>query len=62
MPDNKAVQDRNDRPKVDPQNPIEVAHFQNEFPTIDRNTIIEAIKKFGPGRDAIINFLKCKQI
>lgn len=62
MPDNKNVQDNKEHSKVDSNDPNEVAHFQNKFPAIDRNTIVEAIKLFGPGRDAIMNFLKSKQV
>lgn len=61
MPDNKNDRETRDRLKADNKDPNEIAHLQNQFPGTDRNTIVDAVKQFGPGRDAVINFLKSKQ-
>ncbi len=58
MSDNKANISRQDRIRVDANDPNEVEYLHEQFPDYTHSEILEAIKENGPFRENVTAYLK----
>ncbi len=58
MADSKNIRDGRDRSKVDINDPSEIKKVQQKFPEVAQEQIMNAIRKAGPVRENIYDFLK----
>jgi len=58
MADNKTNVGKQDRIRIDANDPSEVEYVHREFPHLRHEQVLEAIKKVGPDREAVIQYLK----
>ena len=57
MSDNKQSQDGRDRSRVDINDPSEVEYLHQQYPQLQHQQVVDAIKAHGPSREAITRFL-----
>lgn len=53
MSDNKQLRGKQDRNKVNSQEPYEVEDLHQKYPHLSHDEVREAVKKFGPDRENI---------
>lgn len=58
MSDNKKQKGKQDRIRVDKNDPEEIEYLQRKFPGLSHNWIVDAIRKAGPFRKNIVGFLR----
>jgi uncharacterized protein (DUF433 family) len=58
MADNKDLKTQQDKIKVDLNDNNEVEYLHSQFPELEREQIVEAIKEKGPLRKNITEYLK----
>jgi hypothetical protein len=57
MSDNKNIQDKKDRIKVDSGDASEVEYLHSQHPHLEHQQVADAVKKYGPYRDDIEKYL-----
>ena len=57
MADNKKYKGRQDRNRVDSNDPSEVEYLHSRFPKLTHRVISAAVKAAGPMRESIIQYL-----
>lgn len=60
MSDDKSKRSQQDRDRVDINDPSEVEYVHQQFPELEHQQIVEAIREKGPMRKAIMEYLKSK--
>lgn len=58
MSDNKENVGKQDRIRVNSQDPNEVEYVHRQFPSLSHEEVLQAIKRAGPFRDEIMKYLK----
>jgi hypothetical protein len=57
MSDNKSRVGKQDRLRVDANDINEVEHIHQLYPDLTHQEILDAVKKYGPMRETILNYL-----
>lgn len=57
MSDSKTNTGKQDRIRVSSQDPNEVEYVHRQFPTLTHEQVLEGIKRAGPFREDVMNFL-----
>jgi hypothetical protein len=60
MSDNKEIRSQQDRDRVDINDPSEVEYVHQQFPELEHQQIVDAIREKGPMRKNIMEHLKTK--
>lgn len=58
MSDNKDNVGKQDRIRVNSQDPSEVEYVHQQFPSLTHQEVLEAIKRAGPFREEIMKYLR----
>jgi len=58
MTDNRVIRGRKDLSRIDVNDPVDVEYIHHQFPWLSRQQILQAIKKHGPDREAVLAFLE----
>ena len=58
MSDNKTMHDGRDSAKIDSNDASEVEYVHRQFPHLEHQQVLDAIKQYGPDRDGVMEYLK----
>ena len=59
--DNKNIIGKQDRSRIDANDKSEVEYVHRQFPHLQHQDVLDAIKKYGPDREDVMNQLKQKK-
>ena len=60
MSDNKNIVSQQDRIRIDINDPSEVEYVHSQFPELEHQQVVDAIKEKGPVRKDVVEYLKTK--